>query len=187
MKPLIVPYLQVIHAEVHHYSDYDNNIAVKSRPAHEIQDWYKSKERQLGNKTKVGRNKTQMKKSARYVNWITPFCWNQIQLAGRKTKSIGGLSPSGIVKWLHRFDNLTFSRLSKSTVAEWIEKRNGIRVWKESILSRAKHGNMPGHDKGGCRGILVSGPTSNTADIDTHVGTLSKTCGGDPESSCYAS
>ena len=67
-----------------------------------------------------------------------------------------GLSPSGIVQWLHRFDNPTFRRLSKSTVAEWIEKRDGIRTWKESILSRARHGNLPGHDKGGRRGVLVN-------------------------------
>lgn len=190
MKPLIVPYQQVVDAEFHHYSDYDTNIAVKSRPAHEIRDWYKSKERRLGNKTKVGRNKTRTKNSARYVNWITPFCWTQIQLAGRKTKTVEGLSPSGIVKWLHCFDNPTFCRLSKSTVAEWIEKRNGIRVWKESILCRAKRGNMPGHDKGGCRGILVSGLTSksNATNIyHTHIGTLSKTCRGHPESSCYPS
>jgi hypothetical protein len=69
-----------------------------------------------------------------------------------------GLSPSGIVQWLHRFDNPTFCRLSKSTVAEWIEKKDGVRVWKESILSRARHGNLPGHDKGGCCGILVKWP-----------------------------
>jgi hypothetical protein len=75
MKPLIVPYQQVVDAEFHHYSDYDTNIAVKSRPTHEIRDWYKSKERQLGNKTKVGRNKTRTKNPACYVNWITPFCW----------------------------------------------------------------------------------------------------------------
>ena len=97
-----------------------------------------------------------MKKPARYVNWITLFCWSQIETADQKTKTGEGLSPTGIVQWLHRFDNATFSRLHKSTVADWIEKKNGIRVWKESILACAKQGNLPGHDKGGCRGVLVS-------------------------------
>ena len=139
---------------------------MKSRPAREIQEQYKAKQRR--HKQKASCDQTQKKKPARYVNWITPFCWTQIQLAGRKTGNGGGLSPSGIVQWLHRFDNPTFCRLSKSTVAEWIEKRDGIRVWKESILSRAKNGNMPGHDKGGCRGVLVSGLTLNVADTDVH-------------------
>ena len=145
-------YSQVIHANLH-YSDSDTNIAVKSRPAHEIREWYKAKEQKR--KPKGGRHQTRMKRPACYVNWITPFCWTQIRLVGRKTTNGEGLSPSGIVQWLHCFDNPTFRRLSKSTVAEWIEKKNGVRVWKESILTRAKHGNLPGHDKGGCRGILV--------------------------------
>lgn len=127
-----------------------------SRPAHEIREWYKAKERQRKHKAQAVCNQVQTRRPARHVNWITPFCWTQIQLAGRKTMNREGLSPSGIVQWLHRFDNPTFRRLSKSTVAEWIEKRDGIRTWKESILSRARHGNLPGHDKGGRRGVLVN-------------------------------
>lgn len=151
-------YLQVVRADLHCYSNSDTNIAEMSRPAHEIRGWYKAKERQHKHRDKAGRNGAQTKRPACYVNWITPFCWTQIQLAGRKTRNGEGLTPSGIVRWLHRFDNSTFCRLSKSTVAEWIEKRDGVRVWKESILSRAKHGNFPGHNKGGCHGVLVKRP-----------------------------
>jgi hypothetical protein len=155
---------QVVNADLQCYSSSDANIAEMSRPAHEIREWYKAKERKHKHSkhnaatTTTACSETRMKKRARYVNWITPFCWTQIQLAGRKTKNVEGLSPSGIVRWLHCFDNSTFCRLSKSTVAEWIEKRDGVRVWKETILSRAKRGNIPGHDKGGCRGVLVKWP-----------------------------
>jgi hypothetical protein len=126
-----------------------------SRPAHEIRDWYKAKDRKHKHKALSNKTQAQTKKPARYVNWLTPFCWSQIQLAGRKTKNAEGLSPSGIVQWLHCLDKSTFCRLRKSTVADWIEKRDGVRDWKESVLLRAKRGNIPGHDKGGCHGVLV--------------------------------
>jgi hypothetical protein len=115
-----------------------------SRPAREIRAWYNAKGCKHGNKDSS--NETQ-KKPVHYVNWFTPFCWNQIQLAGRKTRDAEGLSPTAIVRWLHCLNNRTFCRLRKSTVADWIEKRDGVQVWKESVLFRAKRGNIPGMTK----------------------------------------
>jgi hypothetical protein len=37
-------HLQVIHANIHCYSDFNTDIAVKSRPAREIQEQYKAKQ-----------------------------------------------------------------------------------------------------------------------------------------------
>jgi len=154
----VVP--QVIDTNLRCYSDSDTNVATLSRPVHEIRARYNAKERKQKHKALSDKTQAQTKRPARYVNWLTPFCWNQIQLAGRKTRDAEGLSPSAIVQWLHRFDNRTFCRLRKSTVADWIEKRDNVRVWKESVLIRAKDGNIPGHDKGGCRGVLVKGPNA---------------------------
>ena len=118
--------------------------------------WYKAKEQK--HKPKVEHHQTWMKRLVCYVNCITSFYWNQIQLADRKTMSKEGLSPLGIVQWLHHFDNPTFCRLSKSTVANWIEKKNDVCVWKESTLFWAKCGNILRHDKGGCCDIIVKWP-----------------------------
>ncbi|KAJ7204373.1 hypothetical protein GGX14DRAFT_398223 [Mycena pura] len=101
-------------------------------------------------------------KKAQYVNWLTPFSWRSISIAGEMTRHpTTGLSVTAIVKFLKRLDPKTFSGLRTSTVDYWIDRKtaDGARRWKAWVLEKTeKNGCTPGHDKGGRRGILTSYP-----------------------------
>ncbi|KAJ7618330.1 hypothetical protein DFH06DRAFT_922747, partial [Mycena polygramma] len=59
------------------------------------------------------------------------------------------------------------------TVMGWIVKVGGFSRWSPAVLLRAAKGNVPGHNKGGRRGILAAHPevveeiTSQLADLRT--------------------
>jgi len=66
------------------------------------------------------------------------------------------MGASDITNRLKKHDGITFRKISRNIVDGWIERPPNRRPhWKESVLCRVEHGNDPGHDKGGCRGILV--------------------------------
>jgi hypothetical protein len=66
-----------------------------------------------------------------------------------------GWGYTDIVRELRRVNYDFFQHLTPQTVNGWIEKVGGFSQWKASVLARAAKGNIPGHNKGGRRGILV--------------------------------
>ena len=124
-----------------------STVAESSRPAREITRKVKAKARGPS-----GRPKKNETRSAKYVNWTTPFSWSAILAAREKV----GWGLMDIIRELHRRNYDFFQYLNKSTLGGWIEDAGGFKQWKPSVLARAvKNGNTPGHNKGGRRGILV--------------------------------
>lgn len=66
-----------------------------------------------------------------------------------------GWGYTDIIRELRRVNYDFFQHLKPQTVLGWIEKVDGFKQWKPSVLARAEKGNTPGHNKGGRRGILV--------------------------------
>jgi hypothetical protein len=124
-------------------------VAEGSRPAREVEKKVKDATRKPS-----GRKQKDVQRPAKYVNWMTPFSWSAIQAAQRQA----GWSSSAIVARLQRANYDFFQHLTESTVRGWIEARNGFSQWKPTVLARTSKGNIPGHNTGGRRGILVSIP-----------------------------
>jgi hypothetical protein len=121
-------------------------VAEASRPAREVKKNIKDPTRKSS-----GRKQKNPPRSAKYVNWTTPFSWSAIQAAQRKV----GWSVAAIVAELRRVNYDFFQHLSENTVRGWIELVGGFKQWTPAVLARASKGNTPGHNKGGRRGILV--------------------------------
>jgi hypothetical protein len=121
-------------------------VAEGSRPAREVKAKLKSETRKPS-----GRKQKKAKRPATYVNWMTPFSWSAIRAAQRKV----GWSGAAIVVELRRINFDFFQYLAQSTVRGWIVKVGGFSQWKPEVLGRAEKGNIPGHNKGGRRGVLV--------------------------------
>jgi hypothetical protein len=85
------------------------------------------------------------------VNWTTPFAWSAITAAQAKV----GWGLTDIIRELHRVNHDFFQHLKIQTLKGWIEDVGGFSQWTPTVLARAAKGNIPGHDKGGRRGILV--------------------------------
>lgn len=124
-----------------------SEVAEGSRPAREI-----TKKVKAENRKPTGRKPKTAPRSAKYVNWMTPFSWSAITAAQRKV----GWGYTDILRELHRRNYDFFQYLKVQTIMGWIEKVGGFSQWKPSVIARATKGNIPGHDKGGRRGILVS-------------------------------
>ncbi len=102
---------------------------------------------------------------AKYKNWHTPFCWNQISIA---TKRVGWqMSATKIAKELKKMDEATFATIHHNTIDSWIDRSGEKPRWKDSILQKMEMltGNSPGHNKGGRRGILVCQTFSSDARV----------------------
>lgn len=132
-------------------------VAEGSRPAREIRKKIKVETRKP-----AGRKKTKADRSATNVNWMTPFSWSSIKLAQAKV----GWGLTDIIRELHHINYDFFQYLKPQTVKGWIETVGGFSQWKPSVLARASKGNIPGHNKGGRRGVLVgkSAPVPNHRD-----------------------
>ncbi|KAK7047057.1 hypothetical protein R3P38DRAFT_3423853 [Favolaschia claudopus] len=126
-----------------------HEIAEASRPAREITKRIKEKTRHP-----AGRKKRTGERRATYINWMTPFAWSSITAAQRKV----GWGATDIARELQRVNHDFFQHLTPSTVRGWIENVGGFNQWKPSVLARADTGNIPGHNKGGPRGILSAHP-----------------------------
>ncbi|KAJ7196687.1 hypothetical protein GGX14DRAFT_672342 [Mycena pura] len=131
-------------------------VAEKSRPARHIEERYKKKNRTHNS----GRKKTRETRDRVYTNWMSPFLWSQILVAGRVTKDIQGLSATKTVAHLKKTDPSTFAGLYPSTVQGWFSRlEDGTRVWSEAVLERAQNqAHTPGHDRGGRKGALSAYP-----------------------------
>ncbi|KAG7098089.1 hypothetical protein E1B28_000063 [Marasmius oreades] len=73
------------------------DVAEESRPARAIAEKIKLKTRKAAGH-KLLENPVHEKRPARYVNWLTPFCWTQIKTVAKKT----GMSPTEIVRELKK-------------------------------------------------------------------------------------
>ncbi|KAK6968926.1 hypothetical protein R3P38DRAFT_3508514, partial [Favolaschia claudopus] len=122
---------------------------LRRRPAPPAKSVKKIKEK---TRHSAGRKKKNADRRATYVNWMTPFAWSSITAAQRKV----GWGVTDMVRELHRVNHDFFQHLTPSTVRGWIENVGGFNQWKPTVLARADSGNIPGHNKGGPRGILVS-------------------------------
>jgi hypothetical protein len=123
-----------------------NKMAEVTRPARQIEQRYKEKNRTH----RSGRKKLHEPHERVYKNWKTPVLFAMILEAGRKTKTSRGLSSTAIAKHLQAREPKIFADLSATTI-------QAFQIWKKSVLESAKvNGNTPGHDKGGRRGALVS-------------------------------
>lgn len=85
------------------------------------------------------------------MNWTTPFSWSAITVAQAKV----GWGFTDIVRELQRVNYDFYQYLTPQTVKGWIETVSGFHQWTPAVLARAGKGNIPGHNKGGRRGILV--------------------------------
>ncbi|KAJ7183939.1 hypothetical protein C8R46DRAFT_883767, partial [Mycena filopes] len=81
---------------------------------------------------------------------MTAFSWSAITAAQRKV----GWGYTNIIAELHRSNYDFFQYLKPNTLMGWIETVGGFRRWKPSTIARASKGNIPGHNKGGRRGVL---------------------------------
>ncbi|KAK7038460.1 hypothetical protein R3P38DRAFT_2363163, partial [Favolaschia claudopus] len=124
-------------------------IAEASRPAREITRKVKEKMRDPS-----GRKKKNPDRRAKYINWMTPFSWACITAAQRKV----GWGYTDIVRELRRVNYDFFQHLTPQTVKGWVEKIDGFSRWTPNVLARASKGNIPGHNKGGRRGVLAGHP-----------------------------
>ncbi|KAJ7934876.1 hypothetical protein B0H13DRAFT_2305332 [Mycena leptocephala] len=122
-----------------------SEVADASRPAREIKKKVKAE-----NRKPAGRKQKNATRSAKYVNWTTPFAWSAITAAQAKV----GWGYTNILRELQRGNYDFFQHLAVTTIMGWIETVGGFRRWKPSVLARALKGNVPGHNKGGRRGIL---------------------------------
>ncbi|KAJ7894740.1 hypothetical protein B0H14DRAFT_3426771 [Mycena olivaceomarginata] len=123
-------------------------VAEGSRPAREIKKNIKADTRKpQGPKKKADR-------PGKYINWLTPFSWSAITAAQLKV----GWHYTGIVKELQRSNYDFYQHLSVTTVPEWVETIGRYTQWKPKVLAQVTRGNIPGHNKGGHRGILAPYP-----------------------------
>jgi hypothetical protein len=122
-------------------------VAKGSRPAREIKKKIKADARKP-----QGRPKKKADRPGKYINWLTPFSWSAITAAQLKV----GWHYTAIIKELQRSNYDFYQHLSVTTVREWVETAGGYTQWKPKVLARVTRGNVPGHNKGGRRGILVS-------------------------------
>jgi hypothetical protein len=99
----------------------------------------------------AGRKQKKPARPAKYVNWMTPFSWSAIKAAQAKA----GWGYTDILRELQRANYDFYQYLIIQTIKGWIETVGGFRQWKPSVIARATKGNIPGHNKGGRRGILV--------------------------------
>jgi hypothetical protein len=123
-----------------------STVAEASRPAREIAKKIKDQTRKP-----QGRLKKKADRPRKYVNWLTPFAWSAITTAQTKV----GWGYTAIIKELQRSNYDFYQHLSVTTVREWVETVGGFKQWKPKVVARATRGNIPGHNKGGRRGILV--------------------------------
>jgi hypothetical protein len=124
------------------------NIAELTRPARDLKGKIHTQKRKP-----QGRKQTHKPRPAKYNNWLTPFCWTQIVVVAKQAgRSMGA---SDIAMRLKKRDPVTFAQISRNMIEGWIDRSSGKPCWKESVLRRVEEGNSPGHNKGGCRGILV--------------------------------
>ena len=127
------------------------NIPELTRPARELKLKMRAEKRKA-----QGRKRIHQPRPAKYHNWLTPFCWTQISIVA---KQVGwGMSASAIEDGLKKRDPITFANIRRTTINGWIDRSGDTPQWKDSILRRVEAGNSPGHNKGGCRGILSPYP-----------------------------
>ena len=119
-----------------------------TQPARALKEKIKTK-----NKKPQGHKRIHQARPTKYHNWHTPFCWSQIQLA---VKKVGWqISPSAMVSVLHCMDPDTFAGISCTTIEAWINRTGDKPRWCNAVLQKVEQGNDPGHNKGGCQGVLV--------------------------------
>jgi hypothetical protein len=123
-----------------------SEVADASRPAREIKKKVKAE-----NRKPAGCKQKHATRSAKYVNWTTPFAWSAIMAAQAKL----GWGCANILWELQHGNYDFFQHLAVTTIMGWIETVGGFRQWKPSVLAYTLTGNVPGHNKGGWYGILV--------------------------------
>ncbi|KAJ7314727.1 hypothetical protein DFH08DRAFT_612918, partial [Mycena albidolilacea] len=101
-----------------------------------------------------GRPKKKANRPGKYINWLTPFSWSAITAAQLKV----GWHYTTIIKELQCSNYDFYQHLSVTTVREWVETVDRCTQWKPKVLVRVTRGSIPGHNKGGRRGILAPYP-----------------------------
>ena len=137
-----------------HVTAMNTTVAELTQPGRVILKKHKEKSRKSQGRKKKGH----VERPAKYHNWHTPACWSQILLA---TKEAGPqMNAIEIVKSLKQRDPVIFAGISRTTVNSWINRSSDPPCWTDSIITRMRDatGNMPGHNKGGQRGILANYP-----------------------------
>jgi hypothetical protein len=59
------------------------------------------------------------------------------------------MSSTAIVKELKKQNPDTFGKLNRLTVHGWIDRTGTAACWNNAVMEWIKHGNNPGHKKGG--------------------------------------
>lgn len=111
----------------------------------------------LKNKKPQGRKPKEDKlpKKAAYMNWHSPFLWDDIAKAA-KHPSVGyNMSASKIRDHLVRMNPTHFGKIARTTIDGWIDRTGDRPRWSDAALLMAEDGN---HVKGGRGryGVLVS-------------------------------
>lgn len=127
-----------------------HSMAKLSRPGRAEKEIARNK-----NKKTAGRKHIHEPKDTKYMNWHTPFLWNQITDAA-KHPSVGySMSASRIRDILAAKDPKTFGHISRTTIDRWIDRSGPKPRWSDAVLRMAENGNRPG-GQGGRTGVLVS-------------------------------
>ena len=130
-------------------SSQSTDTAELSRPHRQYQEDRRAKTKPQGRKRKV------QQRSAKLVNWHSPFLWSQIETAA--TRAGKPWRPREILKEAQKMDSMAFARLTEQVIGRWIDseaKGRGVSQWTASTLTRVATGNSPG-GQSTCQGILV--------------------------------
>ncbi|KAJ7208619.1 hypothetical protein GGX14DRAFT_395767 [Mycena pura] len=103
-------------------------VAEASRPAREIKQKVKAETRKP-----AGRKQKKPVRSAKYVNWMTPFSWSAIAAAQAKV----GWGYTNILRELQRANYDFYQHLTIQTIMGWIETVGGFSRWKPSVTTKA--------------------------------------------------
>lgn len=125
------------------------SIAELSRPAKAVIKRYKDKNRKA-----QGRKQVIPKKRTAYVNWFSPFLFQQIEAARVKA---GGpqWSTRAIERELKKSDPEVFAKFSRTTIDKWIDRSGDHPQWSDKTLMRIQKGNDLATEGAGRKGVLV--------------------------------
>lgn len=104
----------------------------------------------------AGRKRRSVHGNSKYINWLSPLLWDQIETAARRAGK--PWSPLEIVKQAKRLNPGVFATLTPQVVGRWIDadaRKCGTSRWSTKVLDRVKAGNSPGGQTTRM-GILVS-------------------------------
>jgi hypothetical protein len=126
-----------------------HSIAEQSRPARELKEHIRHRDRK-----RQGRKRVHEPKDATYTNWHQPFLWSQIVDAAKDPAVGRSMSATAIRNVLIKKNPTTFARIARTTINGWIDHSKTPPQWSDAALQMAEDGNRPSSE-GGRAGVLV--------------------------------